>query len=91
MSEKPVQEKIPFSEVIESKPVRHEITKDKRILFELPDGKIVAMACDHKREGKECGNIYWDIGVKKENDQLVFRLICHACGGMYFQSMRKGR
>lgn len=65
-----------LGELKDKEPIRYELTKDGKFVFELKGGEKVALACE------KCGNTIWDTGVFKEKDELIFRYICHKCGEM---------
>lgn len=78
--------KLTFSEILEAKPKKYEITDDRRLLFELQDGGKVELACEH------CSNTYWDIGAREDEERLAFRLVCHQCfKGIYLLWIERER
>lgn len=68
-----MSKKLTFSEILKEKPKRYQITNDRKLVFELENGEEVELACDY------CDNPLWDIGVKKDEERLAFRIVCHNC------------
>ena len=79
-----MSEKMTFSEILEKKPIRYQVTNDRRFLFDLQDGRKVELACEY------CGSTLWSIGIAKEEEEerLAFRIVCPCFKGIYLLWMK---